>query len=98
LSKFTIPAIVHLHTVGLKEYVTLLGEKRFPPPNRLAVKSGFNEFALSSTRSSAWAEMGKGSRSKRRKTTHMARLRQAKQPVGSAYSSPGEQRKRTGGE
>ena len=31
LSKFTICAIVHLHTVGLKGFVTLLGEKGFPP-------------------------------------------------------------------
>ena len=41
LSKFTICAIVHLHTVGLKEFVTLLGERRFPPPNGLAVESGW---------------------------------------------------------
>jgi hypothetical protein len=72
LSKFTISVIVHLHTVGLKGLVTLLGGKGFPPSNGLAVESGFNEFAVSSTRSSAWTEMGKGSRSKRRKTTHIA--------------------------
>jgi hypothetical protein len=41
LSKFTISAIVHLHTVGLKGFVTLLGEKRFPPPNGLAVELGW---------------------------------------------------------
>jgi hypothetical protein len=41
LSKFTISAIVHLHTIGLKEFVTLLGEKGFPPPNGLAVESGW---------------------------------------------------------
>ena len=31
LSKFTICAIVHLHTAGLKGFVTLLGKKGFPP-------------------------------------------------------------------
>jgi hypothetical protein len=41
LSKFTISAIVHLHTVGLKGFVTLLGEKGFPPPNGLAVELGW---------------------------------------------------------
>ena len=41
LSKFTICAIAHLHTVGLKEFVTLLGEKGFPLPNGLAVESGW---------------------------------------------------------
>jgi hypothetical protein len=33
LSKLMISAIAHLHTVGLKGFVTLLGEKGFPPPN-----------------------------------------------------------------
>jgi len=33
LSKLIISAIAHLHTVGLKGFVTLLGEKGFPPPN-----------------------------------------------------------------
>ena len=41
LSKFTICAIVHLHTVGLKGFVTLLDEKGFPPPNGLAVGLGW---------------------------------------------------------
>ena len=39
LSKFTISAIVHLHTVGLKGFVTLLGEKGFPPPNGLELSA-----------------------------------------------------------
>jgi hypothetical protein len=34
LSKLIISAIAHLHTVGLKGFLTLLGEKGFPPPNR----------------------------------------------------------------
>lgn len=33
LSKLTISAIAHLHTVGLKGCITLLGEKGFPLPN-----------------------------------------------------------------
>ena len=41
LSKFTISAIVHLHTVGLKGFVTLLSEKGFPPPKGLAVELGW---------------------------------------------------------
>jgi len=41
LSKSTICAIVHLHTIGLKGFVTLLDEKGFPPPNGLAVELGW---------------------------------------------------------
>jgi hypothetical protein len=32
-----ISAIAHLHTVGLKGFVTLLGETGFPPPNRFTL-------------------------------------------------------------
>jgi len=28
-----ISAIAHLHTIGLKGFITLLGKKGFPPPN-----------------------------------------------------------------
>ena len=97
LSKFTICAIVHLHTVGLNGFVTLLGEKGFPPPKGLAVKSGLNGFALGQPRSSAWTGRRKDSKGKRKKSTRMARLRLAEQPALSVLPA-WERRKRTGGE
>ena len=77
--------------VGLKGLFRPSALKGLPAPKGLDVESGLNGFALSSPRSSAWTERGRGSsRNRRRKKTRMAILRQAEQPVGSAYSPPGD--------
>jgi len=69
-----------------------------PAPNGLDVEAGLNGFALNSPRSSAWTESGSGkSRSNRRRTTDMASLRKRDQPVDSAYSTLGDQRKQLSG-
>ena len=63
-------------------------------PNKLNEPERPAGFALSSPRSFAWTERGSGSRrSKRRKRTGIASLRQAEQPVDLAYFPPGARRK-----